>query len=564
MNKRILSLRYHILIIILLVSIPILFLFIFFNYRVRQEVRQADAETNQNILNSFISVISKEQISVDSFLNQMFREDSLFRAYDIGFAGVGDDHYAALTENIEEVFSSAAEVSGAALINFGREESAVFFNGQMEYNEERRKEITGYLSEISNFLEFRNGWYLQEIGEHWYWFRPMNLGNSIMLFFMDISKLGTISQTEYALENPVVFQYGNELLNSAVWVNNIEEEIKVVGDYSILGTSKKYMVCKGALTGLNVYYASAYRVTHGALKWLSMAPFIILLTVLLILIVVSLYVNYMILEPMDGLVHTMKEIQGGNLQARSRDYKSRELAYVNQTFNNMISMLNQLKIENYENKIVAQEAEMDALRMQIRPHFYLNNLKNLFGLAQIGATEKIQENIVLLSNHLRYTFSFDCKAVPLSQEISLCQNYMELQRTSTEKEFAFYQIIDSQIQDFEIPPITLLTLIENSVKYGTKSGKILKVEITGKQLSIDNEEIVYLVIRDNGKGFSEELMERLNQLDEKSQNGSNVGILNVIRRCRLFYGSSFAMYFSNRDGAQIELFIPRKREEESV
>ena len=92
-------------------------------------------------------------------------------------------------------------------------------------------------------------------------------------------------------------------------------------------------------------------------------------------------------------------------------YSSKEFAQVNDTFNRMINTITNLKIESYERKLAAREAELAAekaeltsLRMQIQPHFYLNCLKNIYGLAQMGSFQEIQDEILLLSKHLRYIF----------------------------------------------------------------------------------------------------------------------------------------------------------------
>ena len=49
---------------------------------------------------------------------------------------------------------------------------------------------------------------------------------------------------------------------------------------------------------------------------------------------------------------------------------------------------------------------MAALKMQIRPHFFLNNLKLIYALAETGQTQQIQRMILLLSKHLRYVMDY--------------------------------------------------------------------------------------------------------------------------------------------------------------
>jgi two-component system sensor histidine kinase YesM len=60
----------------------------------------------------------------------------------------------------------------------------------------------------------------------------------------------------------------------------------------------------------------------------------------------------------------------------------------------MMSEITTLRIKGYEQRLMAEKAQMDALRMQIRPHFFLNCLKSIFGLAQAGKTEEIKKTVL--------------------------------------------------------------------------------------------------------------------------------------------------------------------------
>ena len=90
----------------------------------------------------------------------------------------------------------------------------------------------------------------------------------------------------------------------------------------------------------------------------------------------------------------MRRISAGDLSVRA-DWNpvNLELQQVKEAFNVMLNEIETLKIEQYEQKLDAERQEMAALKMQIRPHFFLNNLKLIYALAETGQTQQIQQGV---------------------------------------------------------------------------------------------------------------------------------------------------------------------------
>lgn len=272
-----------------------------------------------------------------------------------------------------------------------------------------------------------------------------------------------------------------------------------------------------------------------------------------------LYLKRAFFEPLNGLVSTMEQIGRGDLTAPpSTRYKSLEFKQVNDTFNTMIDQITALKIESYERQLEAQRREMISLKLQIRPHFYLNCLKNIYGFAEIGETDHIQQLILLLSAHLRYVFSYQTETVPLQQELDMCRNYLELCSVGQREAAQWHVEMDESLRDLAIPTISILSFVENCAKYAARIDRPLVVSVTASYLELENQAMADLSITDNGPGFSDEQMSWLNELDGTQLPDTHVGIVNVLRRFRLLYGESFAAAFTNArsGGAQIELFLP--------
>ena len=264
-----------------------------------------------------------------------------------------------------------------------------------------------------------------------------------------------------------------------------------------------------------------------------------------------------VVHPLDALVDAMRRISAGDLSVRA-DWNpvNLELQQVKEAFNVMLNEIETLKIEQYEQKLDAERQEMAALKMQIRPHFFLNNLKLIYALAETGQTQQIQRMILLLSKHLRYVMDYKRETTSLRDETNFCQNYMEMTGIGQKFPPICRVTVSLDLQEMQLPAMTLLTLAENSVKHATRPDRPLTVQITAKSLPMEGEKLVNITVRDNGDGFPEEVMKELNS--GKQMATGHYGLTNVQRRCALLFGPDFAMTFTNAaaGGAVVEMYIP--------
>lgn len=119
--------------------------------------------------------------------------------------------------------------------------------------------------------------------------------------------------------------------------------------------------------------------------------------------------------------------------------------------------------------------------------------------------------------------------------------------------------IDPELNDLPLPPVSLLTLVENSVKHGRMIGKPLKLTLSAHLLKTEEGSMADLSVSDNGTGFTAEDLKQLNRGTPQEENGQHVGLFNVVRRLQLLYGEQAAIAFTNNrrgGGARVELFLP--------
>ena len=163
---------------------------------------------------------------------------------------------------------------------------------------------------------------------------------------------------------------------------------------------------------------------------------------------------------------TIEKLGDGDLYAKMEaPFSIQEFESVRISFNNMVERIRQLKISSYEKELEAKHAKLQYLQLQIRPHFYLNCLKNLYALAEARKYGSIQSAILALSGYLRFIFRDSMKRIPLSQELRSIRDYMQLQTLCDANPPQCRMDIDASLDDFLIPPLSLVTFVENSVQH---------------------------------------------------------------------------------------------------
>lgn len=127
------------------------------------------------------------------------------------------------------------------------------------------------------------------------------------------------------------------------------------------------------------------------------------------------------------------------------------------------------KIRNQQLLIENQKSEMSRLNSQINPHFLFNTLNFFYSEIRL-IHPKISESILLLSDIMRYSLieNHNVNLVPVEGEINHIRNYIDLQknRYNDIMNLSLSIVGESNSKNKTIPPMILLTLIENIFKYG--------------------------------------------------------------------------------------------------
>jgi len=140
-------------------------------------------------------------------------------------------------------------------------------------------------------------------------------------------------------------------------------------------------------------------------------------------------------------------------------------------------------------------ARLDALRMQMQPHFLFNTLNALSELIHVDAA-RASAVAAQLSDLLRLTLAADAQEVPLGDELALLERYLALQRTRFGDRLAVKVEIEKGTEALRVPAMVLQPLVENALQHGAVRGGMQCVRIAARR----EGGALVLEIRDNGLG----------------------------------------------------------------
>lgn len=160
--------------------------------------------------------------------------------------------------------------------------------------------------------------------------------------------------------------------------------------------------------------------------------------------------------------------------------------------------------ENYQQSIVEKarleqqlsDTKLNALKMQLQPHFLFNTHHNIIGLMQKGDTDKATKMLIKLSDLLRLSLKENNDdLVPLKNEVQLLELYLGILKIRFEEKLDYKILIENNLRKVFVPPMLLQPIVENAVKYGIEPfAKQGIIEISATKQA----DTLMLSVKDNG------------------------------------------------------------------
>ena len=125
-------------------------------------------------------------------------------------------------------------------------------------------------------------------------------------------------------------------------------------------------------------------------------------------------------------------------------------------------------------------AELAMFKAQISPHFLFNTLNSLYSLV-IGTSQKAEDAFIKFTDILKYTYvTIENETVAIGEEAEYIGNYIDLQRIrlNDHTKVTWTKEIDDDTR--QIPPMLMLTFVENAFKYGASTSRDCAIAISLK------------------------------------------------------------------------------------
>lgn len=356
-----------------------------------------------------------------------------------------------------------------------------------------------------------------------------------------------LSSTQVAIfdkNNPVYFT-GADLLSKGQ-MDQLHENINLGITTFVLNKKEKnditYIVVnkKSEVTGWSIVGLKSLEQVSDIKNTISIFVIIIGMVSLIAIILSAILISRSILHPLNNLIHKFNLISKGKFDVEFEKSNLEEVNTLTTTADKMVKNIIKLDNEILEEHKLLSEAQLKALQHQINPHFLNNTLQSIKALAVLEDTKGISKMITLLGKILYYSIYDPYSKVSLYEEIKYVINYMKIQNIRFNDMFTYSIDIDDDLKDVQVLKLIIQPIVENTIEHGfTRDGKghiminVLK----------DNDD-VYIIIKDNGKGIKEEKLNEINQSlrDNISYTcSSSIGLLNVNARIKSVYGEDYGI-----------------------
>lgn len=292
--------------------------------------------------------------------------------------------------------------------------------------------------------------------------------------------------------------------------------------------------------------------------------FLIIGLCLVSLVLVAVLFSNRLSGPIRSITRQMSKIESGNFNTQVTVQSADELGLLARGFNKMVVRLQSYIDEVYVAQIKQKQAELHALKSQIRPHYLYNTLEVIRMSAVANDDHEVGDMILSLSHQLKYVLDYGQETVPLSEEKMNIEQYFKLMEYRYgEHRLAMEFRFESELLSVPIPKLSIQPLVENAIYHGImpKTGKGT-VRITAEK---GTEGCIYITVDDDGVGMSSDALELLRAKlrgDQPGDAGGSIGLKNVHDRFIALYGPQYGLQINSSQpiGTSVRLVIPFVKE----
>jgi two-component system sensor histidine kinase YesM len=269
-------------------------------------------------------------------------------------------------------------------------------------------------------------------------------------------------------------------------------------------------------------------------------------------IVVAAIIARSITWPIHALAQNMRNVEVEiALGDRSRVVRTDEIGMLQRTYELMRRKIRRLMREIGEKEKKKREAELEALQLQISPHFLFNTLSSVRWAILNKNNGKAAKMIFALGNLLRMSLLKTNALITVEQEVQNLAHYIDIIKLRSGASFAVRYTIDTNVTQDLVPRLLLQPIVENAVIHGmdgARTGGVIEVGATRKARNL------VFTVTDNGKGMRAPARGSAS----KTAKLSGIGMRNVDERIKLIYGDHFGLRSESYpgNGTTVTIMIP--------
>lgn len=319
------------------------------------------------------------------------------------------------------------------------------------------------------------------------------------------------------------------------------------------------------VASLDVLYARTYQIRNLCI--------LVLLVVVIACTVISYYVTSSISEPVGQLISVMQKTGDGKWGERYQNSGRDEITILGERFNEMADKTDQLIEQVYRSEIKRQQvsiswanARLDALLMQINPHFLYNTLDIIRweAMYEAGGESPVTQMIQKFSQLYRMGMRTGANTITLQEGIEHARAYLEVINFRHSEKIQLDIDTAPEHEKLFIPQFILQPIMENAVVHAFDDAS--RGYRIGIRTCVADRELL-ICVTDNGKGMTAAELERLaGNLQKTIFSGENIGLVNVHQRIRLFYGEAYGVRMESRPekGTTVTVSLPVRNSSENM
>lgn len=295
------------------------------------------------------------------------------------------------------------------------------------------------------------------------------------------------------------------------------------------------------VTDWTIVTATPQKVAFRAVDNIKVMTLIIVVLYTIFIILAYILLSQGIFRPIAQLSSGMRKVSAGNFNERLEKKNDDEIGMLVSNYNYMLGKIAALMEDIRNEEKAKNDAKMKVLSMQIGPHFIYNTLNTIKWMASINKQTNIKkmiESLIKLMVNVTYNTN---EEICLEEEIELIKCYCYIQKARY-MNFDIMLDIPETAATCRVLKFILQPIVENCILYAfseKSDGGI--IEITAKV-----DDMLYIFIKDNGKGFDTSILEPMKNIREDKLD--KIGIHNVIERIRLNYGIAYGMDIASTIG----------------